>query len=233
MAHPSRSTYDMHELAAPLLAVIDDASDAFARMIVLQNLLLEGQPVPLERIGSQLNVDPAEVPALIQGAELDADGNFVGWGLTLVPTPHSYQVNGRQFYVWCAGDAITFPLLHQASAVIASRDPISGATIRLVGTPEGARDVVPSTTVVSWVRRPGATITLDTVRAGFCNFTHFFASGDTASQYVQAHPELVIVPVDDVFQIGKLLWEREPFKSRMVALSQAFSYTGSEDEVSQ
>jgi alkylmercury lyase len=212
-------------LAAPLLAVIDDAPDVFARLIVLQNLLLEGQPVPLERIASRLHVDLAEVPALIQGAELDADGNFVGWGLTLVPTPHSYLVNGRQFYVWCAGDAITFPLLHQTSAVIASRDPISGATIQLMGTPEGARDVTPSTAVVSWVQRPGATITLETVRAGFCNFTHFFASLDTASQYVAPHPELVIVPIDEVFQIGKLLWEREPFKSRMVALS--------ENEVSQ
>jgi alkylmercury lyase len=213
MTHPSRSTYDLHELAAPLLAVIDDAPDVFARMIVLQNLLLEGQPVPLERIASQLHVDRVEVPALIQGAELDADGNFVGWGLTLVPTPHSYQVNGRQFYVWCAGDAITFPLLHRTSAVIASRDPISGETVQLIGTPDGARDVAPSTAVVSWARRPTATITLETVRAGFCNFTHFFASADTASRYVAAHPELVIVPIDDVFQIGRLLWEGDSFRS--------------------
>jgi alkylmercury lyase len=182
-------------------------------MIVLQNLLLEGQPVSMERIASQLHVNRAEVPTLIQGAELDADGNFVGWGLTLVPTPHSYQVNGRQFYVWCAGDAITFPLQHQTSAVIASRDPISGETVQLMGTPEGARDVAPSTAVVSWVRRSTATITLETVRAGFCNFTHFFASVDTASHYVAAHPELVIVPIDDVFQIGRLLWEGESFRS--------------------
>jgi hypothetical protein len=159
MAHPSHSTHDPHELAAPLLAVIDDAPDVF------------------------------------------------------------------QFYVWCAGDAITFPLLHQTSAVIVSRDPISGATIQLMGTPEGARNVTPSTAVISWVRRPGATITLETVRAGFCNFTHFFASSDTASRYVAPHPELEVVPIDEVFQIGTLLWEREPFKSRMVAFS--------EDEVSQ
>jgi len=218
MANQPLSTYDLQELADPLLAVIDGAPDQFARLMTLQNLLLAGQPVPPERIASRLHVAREEVPALIQDTERDTEGNFVGWGLTLVPTPHSYQINGRQFYVWCAGDAITFPLLHKTSAVIASRDPISGEPIRLMGTPEGARDVEPSTAVVSWVRNPSGTHTLETVRTAFCNFIHFFASVETASEYVSPHPELVIVPIDDVFQIGKLLWEREPLKSIMAAL---------------
>jgi hypothetical protein len=59
------------------------------------------------------------------------------------------------------------------------------------------------------------------VQAAFCNFIYFFASVETASQYVTPHPELVIVPIDDVFQIGKLLWEREPLKSLMAALVRA------------
>src|SRR5215469_3477037 len=218
MANQPLSTYDLQELADPLLAVIDGAPEQFARLMTLQNLLLAGQPVPPERIASRLHVAREEVPALIQDAERDTEGNFVGWGLTLVPTPHSYQINGRQFYVWCAGDAITFPLLHKTSAVIASRDPISGEPIRLIATPEGARAVEPGTAVVSWVRNPSGTHTLETVRTAFCNFIHFFASVETASEYVSPHPELVIVPIDDVFQIGKLLWEREPLKSIMAAL---------------
>lgn len=221
MANQSLPRYDLQELAAPVQSVIDAAPEQFARLMALQNLLLEGQPVSPERIASRLHVAREEVPALLQSAELDVDGNFVGWGLTLVPTPHSYQINGRQFYVWCAGDAITFPILHKTSAVIASPDPISGETVRLIGTPEGARDVAPSTAVVSWVRRPSGTTTLETVRAAFCSFVHFFASVETAAQYVAPHPELVIVPIDDVFQIGKLLWEREPLNSLMAALAQA------------
>jgi len=220
MANHSLPTYDLQDLAAPVLAVVDAAPEQFARLMALQNLLLDGQPVAQERIASQLHIAREEVPALLQGAEVDADGNFVGWGLTLVPTPHSYQVNGRQFYVWCAGDAITFPILHKTSAVIASPDPISGETVRLTGTPAGARDVDPSAAVVSWVRSPSRTITLETVRAAFCNFVHFFASVDTASQYVSPHPELVIVPIDDVFQMGQLLWAREPLKSLIAALTQ-------------
>lgn len=221
MTNQSLPSYDLHELAEPVQAVIDAAPEQFARLMALQQLLLEGQPVSQERIASRLHITREEVPALLQGAELDQDGNFLGFGLTLVPTPHAYQINGRQFYVWCAGDAITFPILHQTSAVIASPDPISGETIRLIGTPTGARAVEPSTAVVSWVRSPSGTITLETVRAAFCNFVHFFASVETASQYVSPHPELVIVPIDDVFQIGKLLWEQEPLKSLMAALTEA------------
>lgn len=112
-----------------------------------------------------------------------------------------------------------FPILHKASAVITSPDPISGETVRLIGTPEGARDVAPSTAVVSWVRSPSGTTTLETIRAAFCNFVHFFASVETVAQYVSPHPELVIVPIDDIFQIGKLLWEREPLKSLLADLS--------------
>ncbi len=221
MTNPSLSRYDLHKLAEPVQAVIDAAPEQFARLMALQQLLLAGQPVSQERIASRLHVTREGVPALLQGAELDAAGNFVGFGLTLVPTRHAYQINGRQFYVWCAGDAITFPLLHKTSAVIASPDPISGETIRLIGTPEGARDISPSTAVVSWVRSPSGTITLETVRAAFCNFVHFFASVETASEYVSTRPEVVIVPIDAVFQIGKLLWEREPLKSLMAALREA------------
>jgi alkylmercury lyase len=213
MSHPSLSKQELQSLAAPLLEVIAAAPDQFARLIALQHMLLEGQPVSQERIAARFHVPRVEVPDLIRGSEQDAEGNFLGYGLTLVPTPHSYQINGRQFYVWCAGDAITFPILHQASAVIASPDPISGELVRLVGTPEGARDVDPSTAVVSWVRNSSETITPETVRAAFCNHVHFFASIETASQYIAPHPELVIVPIDDVFQIGKLIWEGDLYRS--------------------
>jgi alkylmercury lyase len=220
MTHPSLPKYDLQELAAPIQTAFDADPDQFALLIVLQQLLLDGQPVSQERIAARFHMPLEEVPDLIGAREQDADGNFVGFGLTLVPTPHSYQIRGHQFSVWCSGDAIMFPILHHASAVIASPDPISGELVRLVGTPNGARDVDPSTAVVSWVRRPSERITVDTVRAALCSHVHFFASVATAKQYVAPHPELVIVPIDDVFQIGQLLWEQEPLKSKMAALTE-------------
>ncbi len=103
-----------------------------------------------------------------------------------------------------------FPIFHKTSAIIESPDPISGQKVRLIGTPEGARGIEPSTAVVSWV--PGIQ-NWENIRDRFCNFTNFFTSVETASQYVSKHPGLIIVPVDEVFQLGKLLWDREPYKS--------------------
>ena len=34
---------------------------------------------------------------------------FLGWELTLRPTPHGFNVDGKQLYTWCALDTLFFP----------------------------------------------------------------------------------------------------------------------------
>lgn len=207
--------YHLEELANTMLALLDGWTDKWIGVIKLQKLLLEGQPVSPDRIAASLHLTGEELADLLGEAELDQAGNVVGFGLSLVPTPHSYQVDGHEFYVWCAADAITFPLLHKRSAIIESPDPITGEKIRLTSTPEGVQEVNPVTTVVSWV--PG-TNSPDHIRSRFCNFTHFFTSAATASEYVARNPGLVVVPIEQVFQIGQLMWNREPYKSIIAEL---------------
>ena len=215
MAQITLPKYDTEALADTMIALLDGWKDKWVGWIKLQKLLLEGKPVSPDRIAAYLHRTQKEVADLIEGAELDTDGNVVGFGLSIVPTPHSYQIDGRQFYVWCAGDAITFPLLHKSTAVIESPDPISGEKIRLTSTPQGVQGVNPATAVVSWV--PG-TDTPDNIRSKFCNFTHFFTSTATASQYIAQHPGLISVPIEQVFQIGERMWNREPYKSIIAEL---------------
>jgi alkylmercury lyase len=213
MTNRTISNADPQVLADTLIKLFETLPKEEANVfLTTQKLLLDGHPVAPAQIAARLQLPQETVTALLHqfGVEWDADGNVVGFGLSLTPTLHSYIINGRQFHVWCAGDAITFPILHKTSALIESSDPISGEKIHLIGTPEGAKDVEPSTAVVSWM--PG-TESLENIRANFCNFTNFFTSVETASQYVAQHPGLIIVPIDTVFQIGKLLWEREPVKS--------------------
>lgn len=207
--------YDIEELANTMIAILDAWEDRWVGWIKLQDLLREGKPVAPDRIAASLHLTQKEVADLIKGAERDEDGNVVSFGLSIVPTPHSYKIDGRQLYVWCAADAISFPLLHKRTAVIESPDPISGEKIRLTSTPEGVQDVDPSTTVVSWV--PG-TAGPEDVRRKFCDLTHFFTSKATASEYVARHPGLVIVPIEQVFQIGQRMWNREPYKSIIAEL---------------
>lgn len=212
-------TYDLEVIADTLRLLFEDSKEKelMLQWFQIQKLLLAGRPVSPERIAATLQISRQEVIDMLNhsGAELDDKGNLVGLGLSVVPTQHSYQINGRQLYVWCAGDAIMFPIFHQASAVIESPDPISGEKVRLTGTPEGAREVEPDTAVVSWV--PG-TLGFENVRANFCNYTNFFTSVETASQYVARYPDLIIAPIDAVFQLGKLFTEREPYKSLIAGL---------------
>jgi len=215
----NRTVSQPHALAETLIKVLEGSPQETKILLATQQLLLSGQPVAPAQIAARLHMSQDAVVALLRqiGVEWDAASNVVGAGVSLTPTPHSYIVGGRQLYVWCAGDAITFPILHKTSAVIESPDPITGAKIRLVGTPEGAKEVEPSTAVVSWM--PG-TESLANIRANFCNFTNFFTSVETAAQYVAQHHGLLITPVDTVFQAGKLLWEREPFTSLLAGLEQ-------------
>ena len=209
--------YDLEELALPLIALLDEYQDLFVGWMKIHQLLLDGKPVSPERIAAHLGLSEAEVADLLRGAEFDQEGNLVGVGLSIVPTPHAYRVHGRQLYAWCAGDAITFPILHRTSVEIESPDPISGEKIRLTSTPDGVRDLNPVTAVVSWVL--GKEENIENVRTFYCNHIHFFTSVETASQYATRHPGLAIVPVDQVFQIGQLMWEREPYQSMAGELS--------------
>jgi len=215
MSQSTLPKYGLEELARPMIALLDESRDQSLGWVKIHQLLLDGKPVSPERIAAYLGLTEEEVADLLKGAELDQEGNLVGLGLSIVPTPHAYRIHGRQFYVWCAADAIMFPIFHKTHAVIESPDPISGEKVRLVGTPEGAREVEPGTAVVSWVPR---TESLENIRTWFCNYTNFFTSVETASQYVAKHPGLIIVPVDEVFQMGKLFWEREPYRSVIAGL---------------
>lgn len=209
--------YDLEELAKPLIALLDEYRDQFISWVKIHQLLLDSKPVSPDRIAAHLGLTKEEITDLLKGAEFNQEGNLVGVGLSIVPTLHSYRVHGRQLYTWCAGDAIMFPILHRTSVEIESPDPISGEKIRLTSTPEGVRDLDPITAVVSWV--PEKEASLENVRTAYCNYIHFFTSVETASRYVAMHPGLVIVPVDQVFRIGQLLWEREPYQSMAEELS--------------
>ena len=215
MSNQTVSSCDLQELSKAMMAFVDGAGDQSLYLLKLMKLLLYGRPVPPERIASALQVSQDEVSVLLQAAERDKEGNVVGMGLSLVPTPHVYRIDGRQFYVWCAADAIMFSLFFKTNAVIESPDPISGEKVRLVATPEGVQELKPDTAVVSHV---SATESIENVRAWFCDVTHFFASAETASRYVSQHPGLLIMPVDVVFQLWRRVWEREPYQSAIAGI---------------
>ena len=131
----------MHEtelkpLARQLADGLRGDHDVFCREMV--RLLARGDPVTPERLVSALQMTAeqvAEVLAALADLEVDPSGNVVGWGLTLIPTPHHFLVQEQQFYTWCALDALTYPALLQVVASVESSCPVSGTPVTLSITP--------------------------------------------------------------------------------------------------
>jgi len=215
MAIQALPKYDQQNLTDTMMTFVDELQDQMPGIWGTIKLLSQGRPLSPERIGTELQLLPDEVNTILRMGELDKEGNLVGFGLSIVPTSHSYQLNGRQLYAWCAADAIMFSIFLKSNAVIESPDPISGDKVKLVATPAGVQQLEPQTAVVTHVPE---TESLANVRAWFCDVTHFFTSVETASQYVSQHPGLVIVPVEDVFQIWNRVYDREPYKSLIADL---------------
>ncbi len=147
----------MHPTSLELLArqVADGLRgdhDAFCRELV--RLLASGRPVAREHLATVLQMTAEQVAEVLAGLadiELDPNGNVVGWGLTFVPTPHRFRVQGQTFYTWCALDALTYPALLQLTACVESSCPVSGAPVTLSITHAGVHDLAPASAIVSLV----------------------------------------------------------------------------------
>jgi alkylmercury lyase len=134
------------------------------------------------------------------GAEFDKDGNILGVGLTLVPTPHVYKANGQKLYTWCAVDALLFPIMLKHTAHIESLDPVSGDKVQVTVTPDGVQKVEPAAAVVSWVN---SSVDPSNIRGSVCHYVYFFSSSETASKWIAEHPGKMFYPVVDAFRAAK------------------------------
>ena len=70
-----------------------------------------------------------------------------------------------------------------------------------MATPEGVvRDLSPSDSVMSLII---PATHQDCVRATFCEQSLFFASKQAASRYLAAHPEAVLLSIEEAAAVGK------------------------------
>ena len=173
----------------------------------LVRLLVQGQPVAPELLARRLHRELDEVCSILRAhpeLEYDARGNLVGSGLTLVPTTHQFRVEQRTLFAWCAFDTLTYPVELHLSAQVISRCPVTGSSIQLTVTPEQVLDLDPGEAQVSLVVDVAAGC-CHNVREDVCNYGHFFASHETALLWQAAHPQAVILSVEEAYQVGKLV----------------------------
>jgi alkylmercury lyase len=175
----------------------------------LLRLLGQGQPVSVAQMGAALGISEVAVTETFErmsDIERDERGQVVGLGLSLRTILYQFRINGHTLYTWCALDALTYPILLEQTAQVESICPITQTPIRLHVGPEGISALDPATAMVSLIipdTDPDACN-----RASFCDQGHFFASPEAAATWQADHPEARALPVEAVYQLGRIIAAR-------------------------
>jgi alkylmercury lyase len=170
----------------------------------LLRALADGEPVVLDDLAAATGRNVADVRvglAALADTEYDKQGRVVGHGITLRSTAHSFQVDGRQLYTWCALDTLIFPAVIDRTALISSLCHATRTPVRVEVDPHQVVSVEPADTVVSILTPDGRA----SVRSAFCNQVHFFASPTAAAPWLREHPDASVLPVREAFGLGRRL----------------------------
>jgi alkylmercury lyase len=97
--------------------------------LTLLRLLAQGRPVSLAAAAEAAAQAEDEILTKLRSwpnAHYDDGDRIVALcGLTLRPTPHSFEVGGKQLHTWCAWDTLSLPVLLDASATVKSTCPVT------------------------------------------------------------------------------------------------------------
>lgn len=204
----------MHQVTMRVAELADKIVGAVPRFdtpgqevaVALYRFLSEGQPVPLKRVAEAVRLPEATVEATILKWPLFRDdrGAVIGFGgLTVAEMPpHRLAVDGKTLHTWCAWDSLFIPGILGKTATVESICPVTKARISLEVGPEGIRNPVPPTVVVSFLK-PDRTFDRNVI-VNFCHFVHFFRDAKAAEAWVSRHPGTFLLSLDEAFALGRV-----------------------------
>lgn len=173
----------------------------------LLRLLANGEPVSIADLAAAAGYPTDHVQrdvAAWNDTECDEQGRIIGWALTLRPTPHRFNIDGKQLYTWCALDTLFFPAVIGRPARVESRCAATGVPIRFTVDPTaGVSALDPPTAVISIVTPQQ----MSSVRSAFCNPGRFFATADAAGDWQRRHQGVEVLSVLDAHRASRPLSE--------------------------
>ena len=201
------NTLDIPALAAEFTAAHPQLDPERQRLtLALFRLLARGRPVTPEELAERAQLPLEDVAShLDRWAMVDRDeqGRVRAYGgLTLEPTSHVLDVDGRTLYTCCALDTLFLPELLGAPARIGSTCPETGEAISLTVDADGPRDVAPQAAVMSLHAAGG--MNLEDVIGTFCCFVHFFADEDAARAWTERSEGTYVASITEGFEYGRL-----------------------------
>jgi hypothetical protein len=163
-------------------------------------LLARGEPVTTGELGAAAGVDVTDLLNAPAGPDIEYDDEhrIIGWGLTVIPTPHKFIVDGRRLYTWCAADTLLFPAILGRPARVESHCPTTNTLVRLTVDPQsGVTDLSPDSAVISIPA--SAELDVARVRVSCCNPGRFFASAEAAEDWLAQYPAGTVLPVAEAY----------------------------------
>ncbi len=211
----TKGTNDLERYWEALAVVLPSfAPDEQSAAITLYRELAKGSPVSAEQFADALGVPASRARELLESDSIgclvypDEEGRVLGFGgLAAAPMSHKLGLGGRNLWTWCAWDSLFIPEILGEDAQVESRDPESGASIRLTITPDGVRSREPETTVVSFVALDADLFnsSASNVMASFCHFVFFFESPESGEAWVAKHPGTFLLTLDEAADLAKRL----------------------------
>ncbi len=197
MQHPSLETI-AERLSEQLQCVHEDLC------LPILHQVTRGKPLEKGALAASLHMNQGELEQRLlhlPDTEFDQQGNIVGWGVTLVPTRHRFQIDEQSLYTWCAFDTVLFPPSLGKEVQVQSTCPVTGHSITFVATPEGTiKNLVPASSVMTLIIPVERS---ECVRSTFCEQSLFFESEQAASTWLAAHPEAILLSIAEAAMVGK------------------------------
>ena len=128
--------------------------DGMSLTTLLLDAIAEGQPVSTTGFAQRTGLDAEAVDEIFsqmrnEGSEFNAEGALVGKVLTQIPTPHHFNLSGKELYAWCALDTLFLSGLMGRTAQVESTCPATGQEIRLTVAPDHVESSNPDGIVLS------------------------------------------------------------------------------------
>jgi len=197
MQHPPLET-----IAKRLPVLMYCEQEDLCRPLIQQ--VARGKPVSKDDLQDLLRLSQNDLErrlAHLPDTEFDQEGNILGWGVTLLPTSHQFQLDGKALYTWCAFDTVLFPPCLQRPAQVQSSCAQTGYSITFVATPEGVvKDLIPADSVMSLILPAERS---ECVRETFCSQSLFFQSEQAASMFLASHPDAILLSVEEAALVGR------------------------------
>jgi alkylmercury lyase len=188
--------------------IVTSASwERMSLFLPLLRLLAHGDPVSKAQLAAVLGRFEEEViEALRQFEEIvsDEEGRIVGAGISLLPTPYRFEVQGYLLYTWCALDTLLFPAWLEQTAQVVSSCPATGTAISLTVSPERVEHLDPTSVVLSLLIPKGCA-TCCHIRDTFCAYSQFFASREAASVWHTQHPDGHVLSIEEASRLAQTL----------------------------